>query len=88
MLAGISKCLVILSARGDFGHGPGQRVAHPNHVEADVATTSSYIDITDVVSVTIGYDEFADKRLRASIVSAESEADTLVARVATAVEVA
>ena len=76
----MNKRLVILSARGDFGYGPGQRIAHLNHVEAGVATAFSYIGITDVASVAIEYDEFADKRLRASIASAENEVDALVAR--------
>ncbi|MQR27553.1 hypothetical protein GFV13_10000, partial [Leuconostoc mesenteroides] len=65
-----------------------QRIAHLNHVEAGVATAFSYIGITDVASVAIEYDEFADKRLRASIASAENEVDALVARMAAAVEAA
>lgn len=88
LLAGMNKRLVILSARGAFGYGPGQRIAHLNHVEAGVATAFGYIGVTDVASVAIEYDEFADKRLRASIASAESEADALVARLAAAVEAA
>ncbi|MCT7318886.1 NAD(P)H-dependent oxidoreductase [Ralstonia sp. CHL-2022] len=86
LLAGMNKRLVILSARGDFGYGPGQRIAHLNHVEASVATAFGYIGVTDVASVAIEYDEFADERLRASIASAESEVDALVARMAAAVE--
>lgn len=88
LLAGMNKRLVILSARGAFGYGPGQRIAHLNHVEAGVATAFGYIGVTDVASVAIEYDEFADKRLRASIASAESEVDALVARMAAAVEAA
>ncbi|NMV38208.1 hypothetical protein HGR00_09840 [Ralstonia insidiosa] len=83
LLAGINKRLVILSSRGDFGYGPGQRIAHMNHVEGGVATAFGYIGITDVASVAIEYDEFADDRLRASIASAEADVDALAARMAT-----
>ncbi|WP_426398582.1 FMN-dependent NADH-azoreductase [Ralstonia sp. R-29] len=87
LLAGMGKRLVILSSRGDFGYGPGQRIAHMNHVEGGVATAFSYIGIIDVASVAIEYDEFADDRLRASIAAAEAQVDALVERMA-AVEVA
>lgn len=80
LLAGMNKRLVLLSSRGDFGYGPGQRIAHMNHVEGSVATAFGYIGITDVASVAIEYDEFADERLRASIASAETDVDALVAR--------
>lgn len=82
LLAGMDKRLVILSSRGDFGYGPGERIAHLNHVERGVATAFGYIGITDVASVAIEYDEFADDRLRTSIASAEAEVDALVARMA------
>ncbi|CAJ0816468.1 FMN-dependent NADH-azoreductase [Ralstonia flaminis] len=82
LLAEMNKRLVILSSRGDFGYGPGQRIAHLNHVEGGVATAFGYIGITDVASVAIEYDEFADDRLHASIVSAEADVDALVARMA------
>ncbi|WP_199028251.1 FMN-dependent NADH-azoreductase [Ralstonia sp. ASV6] len=82
LLAEMNKRLVILSSRGDFGYGPGQRIAHLNHVEGGVATAFGYIGITDVASVAIEYDEFADDRLRASIASAEADVDALVARMA------
>ncbi|WP_296226324.1 FMN-dependent NADH-azoreductase [Ralstonia sp. UBA689] len=82
LLAGMNKRLVILSSRGDFGYGPGQRIAHLNHVEGGVATAFGYIGITDVASVAIEYDEFADERLTASIAVAEHGVDALVVRMA------
>jgi FMN-dependent NADH-azoreductase len=84
LLAGMNKRLVIVSSRGDFGYGPGQRIAHMNHVEGGVATAFGYIGITDVASAAIEYDEFADDRLRASIASAENDVDALVARMTAA----
>ena len=84
LLAGMGKRLVILSSRGDFGYSPGQRIAHINHVEGGVATAFGYIGITDVASVAIEYDEFADDRLRASIAAAEAQVDALVEHMAAA----
>jgi len=84
LLAGMGKRLVILSSRGDFGYSPGQRIAHMNHVEGGVATAFGYIGITDVASVAIEYDEFADERLRASIAAAEAQVDALVEHMAAA----
>lgn len=80
LLAGMGKRLVILSSRGDFGYGCGQRIAHLNHVEGGVATAFGYIGITDMASVAIEYDEFADERLKASIAAAEDGIDALVDR--------
>ncbi|MGR4862439.1 FMN-dependent NADH-azoreductase [Caulobacter sp. LARHSG274] len=74
------KTLVILSARGDHGYAPGQRLAHANHLEASLATPFGYLGVTDVHSVAIEYDEFADARLAASILAAEAAVDDLVDR--------
>ena len=74
------KTLVLLSSRGDYGYGPGGRLEAQNHVEPAVATPFAYIGITDVHSVAIEYDEFADARLAQSIATAESDVDELVAR--------
>ena len=50
-----------------------------------MATAFGYIGITDVASVAIEYDEFADDRLHASIAAAEAGVDALVARMAVGV---
>ena len=80
LLDGQGKRLVILSSRGD--HGYGGRLQHMNHVEASIRTAFAYIGITDVSSVAIEYDEFADERLRDSIATAEAAVDALVAQLA------
>lgn len=72
------KTLVILSSRGDYGYDPGERLEHMNHVEGGVSVPFGYIGITDVHSVAIEYDEFADERLQASIRAAEESVDALV----------
>lgn len=78
LLAGAGKTLVILSSRGDHGYGKGGRIEALNHVEASIATAFNYIGITDIRSVAIEFDEFADARLKASIEKAEAEVDALV----------
>jgi len=80
MLSG--KRLVTLGARGDWGYGPGERLAGLNHVEPHLQTVFRYIGITDAVSVAAEYDEFADERIRQSLQAAEAEIDRLVARMA------
>lgn len=77
------KTLVLLSSRGDFGYGEGGRLGAQNHVEPGVKTPFAYIGVTDVRSVAIEYDEFADERLQASIQAAEGQVDTLVAELST-----
>jgi FMN-dependent NADH-azoreductase len=80
LLSGHGKRLVILSSRGDYGYGG--RLKHMNHVEPSIRTAFGYIGITDVNSVAVEYDEFADERLRDSIATAEAAVDALAAQLA------
>ena len=72
------KQLVLLSARGDFGYGQGQRIAHLNHVEASVRSVFGYIGITQVHEVAVEYDEFGGPQLARSLQEAEAAVDRLV----------
>ncbi|MGZ5198369.1 MAG: FMN-dependent NADH-azoreductase [Telluria sp.] len=83
MLANQRKRLVILSSRGDYGYGRGERIEHMNHVERSIETAFAYIGITDVSSVAVEYDEFAGERLQRSIEAAEAKVDELAAHLAT-----
>ncbi|MEM5585421.1 NAD(P)H-dependent oxidoreductase [Roseibium sp. AS2] len=74
------RTLVLLSSRGDFGYGPGGRLEAQNHLEPGIKTPFAYIGITDVHSIAIEFDEFADERLLASIDLAESQVDELAGR--------
>lgn len=74
------KTLVLLSSRGDYGYGAGERLEAQNHVEPAVKTAFAYIGVTDMRSIAIEYDEFADQRLQASITTAESQVDALVGK--------
>ena len=80
LLAGSDRRLVTLSARGDHGYDPGQRLHADNHVEAGVITPLRYIGIDRADCIAIEYDEFRDERLQASIAAAEALGDALVAR--------
>jgi FMN-dependent NADH-azoreductase len=85
MLEGAGKRAVLLGSRGDHGYAPGQRLAASNHVEAGLATALCYIGIDVVDGIAVEYDEFADERLRASIMQAEAGVDALVQRLLPAV---
>ncbi|MCM5680029.1 NAD(P)H-dependent oxidoreductase [Schlegelella sp. S2-27] len=80
LLAEAGKRLFVLSARGDHGYGAGQRIAHMNHVEPAIRTAFGYIGITEMHSLAVEYDEFADERLQASLEQADAEVDHLVDR--------
>jgi FMN-dependent NADH-azoreductase len=69
--------LIVISARGDFGYDGGPN-APQNHVEASVRTAFAYIGVRDVQTIAVEYDEFADARLRESILRAEQRIDSLV----------
>lgn len=72
------KRLVILTARGDYGYAPGERLADMNVVEAGLTVPLRYIGLTDSRTIAVEYDEFGDDRLAASIASAEAAVDDLV----------
>lgn len=78
LLSHAQKTLVILSSRGDYGYERDDRIEGLNHVEKSIATAFNYIGVTDIRSVAIEFDEFADERLQASIRDAEAKIDTLV----------
>ncbi|TQF16242.1 NAD(P)H dehydrogenase [Myxococcus llanfairpwllgwyngyllgogerychwyrndrobwllllantysiliogogogochensis] len=80
LLTEARKKLVILSSRGDFGYGRGERLEAMNHVEPSIRTAFGYIGITDMDSVAVEYDEYGGERLERSIAHAEEQVDVLVAR--------
>jgi FMN-dependent NADH-azoreductase len=85
LLTEYGKRLVVLSSRGDYGYGDGERIQHLNHVESSIQTAFRYLGITAFEAVAAEYDEFADERLQASLARAESEVDALVERLVAAV---
>jgi FMN-dependent NADH-azoreductase len=84
LLADAGKQLVILSSRGDYGYGPGQRLEGINHVEASVRSVFRYLGVTATYGAAIEYDEFGDERLARSIASAEKATEQIAETIATA----
>jgi len=72
------KRLVIVSARGDYGYGAGERFGHLNFVEPYLKTVFGFIGIADARTIEVEYDEFGDERLAASVAKAEDEVKRLV----------
>lgn len=81
-----SKRLIILTARGDYGYDPGERLAQMNLVEAGLKIPLAYIGLLESDVIAIEYDEFADTRLAVSIAEAEAAVDQLVDGLAAGVE--
>lgn len=81
------KKLVILGARGDYGYDAGGRIAQMNHVEPHLGTAFGYIGITDVTSIAVEFDEFADDRVKDSLLRAEQRVDRLVATMTDALRI-
>ena len=52
------KCLIILSSRGDYGYGEGERLQASNHLEASIRTAFNYIGVPTVAEIATEYDEF------------------------------
>ncbi len=78
MLAGQGKTLVVLTARGDYGYEPGERIADLELVTPSLAKPLGYLGITDVRTAAVEYDEFQDDRLAVSLLRAETAVDALV----------
>jgi FMN-dependent NADH-azoreductase len=76
------KKLIMLSARGDGGYDPGGPLAAANLVEASLRVSLGYIGVTDVWSIGVEWDEFADGRVAASLRRAEAEIEALIRRIA------
>lgn len=72
------KQLVVLSARGDGGYGPGGALENANLVEASIRVPLAYIGVSDFHVIAVEWDEFADERVAASLLAAEARLDALV----------
>ena len=82
LLADAGKQLVILSSRGDFGYGPGQRLESINHVESSVRSVFRYLGVTESYGAAIEFDEFGDDRLARSIDEAERASERIAEAIA------
>lgn len=75
-----SKPVVIVTSAGDGSLNPGGALHHLNFLDPHLEVMLGFIGLTDLRFVRVGYDEFQDARLKASIATAEAAVDELAAR--------
>lgn len=76
------KTLVILSARGEFGFGPGGVREDMNHLETHIRICARYLGVRDSHLVAVEYQEFGDDRHEKSLRDGEAAIASLVGRLA------
>ncbi len=76
------KTLVILSARGEFGFGPGGLRENMNHLETHIRTCAHYLGVEDSHLIAIDYQEFGDTRYERSVADAYAAIPILVEQLA------
>jgi len=64
------KKLVILSAHGEFGFGPGGVREKMNHLDTHILTCAHYLGVEESHAIGISYQEFGDARHEASVAEA------------------
>ena len=72
------KTLVVLSARGEFGFGPGGVREKMNHLETHIFTCAHYLGVEESHLIAIDYQEFDDDRHRQSVAEAFEAIPALV----------
>lgn len=82
------KRLVVLSARGEFGFGPGGVRERWNQLDPHIATCARYLGVAPdaIYTVAIEYQEFGDERHARSRADAEAKSVALAAELASASE--
>lgn len=78
LLADRPRHVVILTARGGIGFGPGGEMAHMNHLEPNLVTALGFIGITRIHQIAIEGQETGGELLAASVAQALGEVDALV----------
>ncbi len=78
LLADRPRHAVILTARGGIGFGPGEAMAHMNHLEPNLVTALGFIGITCIHQIAVEGQEIGGELLTASVVRAQREVDALV----------
>jgi FMN-dependent NADH-azoreductase len=82
------KKLVVLSARGEFGFGPGGVRQHMNQLDPHLVTCARYLGVADdtVHLVSVEYHEFGGERHSRSLADAEAATIALAARLTSSIE--
>ncbi|WP_217474739.1 FMN-dependent NADH-azoreductase [Stutzerimonas stutzeri] len=79
LLADRPRHVVILTARGGIGFGPGGEMAHMNHLEPNLVTALSFIGISHFHQIAIEGQETGGDVLAVSVAQAQRGVDALVA---------
>jgi FMN-dependent NADH-azoreductase len=69
----LGKRLVIITARGDAGFGPGERNEKMNHQDPYLRTIFGFMGITDITFISLENDEHGGMSLAQSIANARSQ---------------
>lgn len=72
------KILVVASARGEFGFGPGGVRETMNHLETHIFTCAHYLGVAESHLIAVDYQEFDDERHRRSLAEALTAIPVLV----------
>ncbi|HBM90117.1 MAG TPA: ACP phosphodiesterase [Rhodobiaceae bacterium] len=76
------KTLVLLTAAGEFGFGPGGINADADHLVPHIRTISKYLGTDSLHHIGIEYQEFADERFERSKADAMTRVEKLAAKLA------
>ncbi len=76
------KTLVLLTASGEFGFGPGGINADADHLVPHIRTVSKYLGADELHHIGIEYQEFADHRFETSKTDAMARVEELAAQLA------
>ena len=76
------KELVLLSASGEFGFGPGGIREHMNHLASHIRTIKHYLGAVEMHHVAIEFQEFGGERHSGSITAAHEETARLARELA------
>ena len=78
------KCLVVLSARGEFGFMPGSVRAGYNQLDPHIATCAPFLGVAEdaIHTIAVEYQEFGDERHARSLAKAEADTRALAAALA------
>lgn len=77
----LGKKMVIITARGDSGFGPGERNEKMNHQDPYLRTIFGFMGITDITFIAVENDEFGGVSLAESIAAARAQITQLVNQV-------
>jgi FMN-dependent NADH-azoreductase len=74
----LRKKMLIITARGDSGFGPGERNELMNHQDPHLRTVFGFVGITDITFIHVENDEYGGQTLADSILAARTKITQLV----------